>query len=146
MPQLARLLQETKAPMVVAVGDVVSRETLVAGIPVDVRIVDMMTLRRSIDSTNYPSRRVFKVKNPAGVIAMEAWNVIKEALRAKDAVVWVDGEEDLLTLPCVLESPDGAIVLYGQPREGLVVVRSSREKKREVRALLDRMAREEVAG
>ena len=131
--------------MVVAVGDVVSRETLVANIPVDVRVVDMMTLRKSIESTAYPSKRVFKARNPAGVITMGAWNVIREAIRAGDCVVWVDGEEDLLTLPCVLECPDGSAVLYGQPREGLVVVRASQEKKREVRSFLDRMVREEVA-
>lgn len=129
----------------VAVGDVVSRETLRAGIPVDVRIVDMMTLRKSVESTGYPSKNIFKARNPAGVITMGAWSVIKEAFRTRDAVVWVEGEEDLLTLPCVLESPDDSIVLYGQPREGLVVVRSSREKKSEVRMLLDRMVREEVA-
>ncbi len=131
--------------MVVAVGDVVSRETLLAKIPVDVRIVDMMTLRKSTESTEYPSKRVFKARNPAGVITMGAWSVVREALSARNAVVWVEGEEDLLTLPCVLESPDHSIVLYGQPREGLVVVRSSREKKSEVRALLERMVREEVA-
>ncbi len=131
--------------MVVAVGDVVSRETLLARIPVDVRVVDMITLRKSTESTEYPSKRVYKTRNPAGVITMAAWNVIKDAVKAKDCVVVVDGEEDLLTLPCVLESPDNSIVLYGQPREGLVVVRASREKKGEVRALLDRMVREEVA-
>ena len=131
--------------MAVAVGDVVSRETLLAKIPVDVRIVDMMTLRKSIESTEYPSKRVFKARNPPGVITMGAWNVIREALRVRDAVVWVEGEEDLLTLPCILESPDDSVILYGQPREGLVLVRASREKKGEVRALLDRMIREEVA-
>ncbi len=144
MPKLGQLLQESRPPLVVAVGDVVSRETLLARIPVDVRIIDMMTLRKSIESTEYLSKNVFKARNPAGVITMGAWNVIKDALGAGDAVVWVEGEEDLLTLPCVLESPDNSIILYGQPREGLVVVRSSREKKREVRRLLDRMAREEL--
>ena len=131
--------------MAVAVGDVVSRETLLAKIPVDVRIVDMMTLRKSIESTEYPSKKIFKARNPAGVITMGAWNVIREALRVRDAVVWVEGEEDLLTLPCILESPDDSVILYGQPREGLVLVRASREKKGEVRALLDRVIREEVA-
>ncbi len=145
MPKLRQLLQESRVPLVVAVGDVVSTETLLAGIPVDVRIVDMMTLRKSVGPAEYPSKTVFRARNPAGVITMRAWDVIREALKARDAVVWVEGEEDLLTLPCVLESPDGSVILYGQPREGLVVVRSSREKKREVRALLDGMAREEVA-
>src|SRR2546425_9344236 len=63
MPKLGRLLQESRVPMAVAVGDAVSRETLLAKIPVDVRIVDMMTLRKSIESTEYPSKRVFKARN-----------------------------------------------------------------------------------
>jgi GTP-dependent dephospho-CoA kinase len=144
MPKLARLVQTVRPPMIVAVGDVVSRETVVAKIPVNLRIVDMKTLRKSTVSTAYAARRSFRTSNPAGVISMGAWDIIKEALKTGDALVVVEGEEDLLALPCVLESPDNSFVLYGQPNEGLVVVESSKEKKSEVKAILDNMVREEI--
>ena len=33
----------------------------------------------------------------------------------------VDGEEDLAVIPLVIAAPDGAIVLYGQPHQGVVL-------------------------
>src|SRR5712692_9504783 len=47
IPQLERMILETKPPRVVAVGDVVSRETLKAGVRVDLRIVDNRSMRTS---------------------------------------------------------------------------------------------------
>jgi uncharacterized protein (UPF0218 family) len=35
----------------------------------------------------------------------------------------VDGEEDLAVLPCLLNSPKDAFILYGQPNEGVVLVK-----------------------
>ena len=72
----------------------------------------------------------------------EAWDAIREALRDREALILVDGEEDLLAIPAVLESPDNALVIYGQPSEGLVVVTASAEKKSEVRKIVDRMTEE----
>ena len=36
--------------------------------------------------------------------------------------ITVNGEEDLLVLPVCIHAPDNAIVMYGQPNEGLVLV------------------------
>jgi len=54
----------------------------------------------------------------------------------------VEGEEDLLAIPAILESPDKAIIVYGQPSEGLVVVTASPDIKREVREMMNRMSEE----
>jgi hypothetical protein len=46
----------------------------------------------------------------------------------------VQGEEDLLALPVLAYYPEDAVLFYGQPNEGLVVVSSkkAREKAREI--------------
>jgi uncharacterized protein (UPF0218 family) len=76
---------------------------------------------------------------------MDAWDTIRKALRESlESVILVDGEEDLLTLPCVVESPDNGFVIYGQPSKGIVVVTTSPIVKKEVSSLLDQMSREEV--
>jgi uncharacterized protein (UPF0218 family) len=51
----------------------------------------------------------------------------------------VEGEEDLLTLIAVLYAPKNALVLYGQPHEGLVAVRITSEKKAQAERILKEM-------
>jgi GTP-dependent dephospho-CoA kinase len=142
MPKLRTLIQQSRPPKVTTVGDVVSRETLTSGIQVNLRIVDQMTLRRSISPMEIGAERTYKVRNPAGVITKEAWNAIKDALEHNEAVIFVDGEEDLLAIPAILESPDKAFIIYGQPSQGLVVVTASPVLKSEVREMMSRMTKE----
>jgi uncharacterized protein (UPF0218 family) len=142
MPRLKMLVQQSKPSKVTTVGDVVSRETLEAGIQVNLRILDQMTLRKRISPIEIRAERTYKVRNPAGIITKEAWDTIREALKDREALILVDGEEDLLAIPAVLESPDNALVVYGQPSEGLVVVTASLEKKSEVRKIVNQMTEE----
>ena len=51
----------------------------------------------------------------------------------------VNGEEDLLVIPACIHAPANAVVLYGQPGRGLVVVPVSDEIKTRMQALLDMM-------
>src|SRR5947199_7555867 len=142
MPKLKVLVQQTKPPKVTTVGDVVSRETLATGLQVNQKIIDKMTLRKRIRPIEIKAKRTYKVRNPPGVITKEAWDTIKKALQDREAVIFVEGEEDLLAIPAILESPDNAIVVYGQPSEGLVVVTASPDIKREVREMMNRMTQE----
>jgi GTP-dependent dephospho-CoA kinase len=142
MPKLKILVQRNNPSKVTTVGDVVSRETLAAGIQVSLRIVDQMTLRKRLGPVKIKAERTYRVRNPAGVITIEAWDTIKEALEDMESVIFVDGEEDLLAIPAILESPDNAMIVYGQPSQGIVVVTSSPDVKEEVRKMMDRMTKE----
>ena len=142
MPKLKILVQERKPPKVITVGDIVTRESLKARIPVSLKLVDQMTLRKVLDHFEIKTERTYRVRNPAGVITQEAWDTIKEALRQRDAVIFVDGEEDLLAIPTIIESPENSFVVYGQPSEGLVVVTATVTTKAEVKQMVDRMTKE----
>ncbi|HUR25411.1 MAG TPA: DUF359 domain-containing protein, partial [Candidatus Thermoplasmatota archaeon] len=74
----------------------------------------------------------------------EAWDAIRLGLQHEEGPVRivVEGEEDLLGIPCFLEAPPGAIVLYGMPNQGVVVVRVDAAFKAKVAALLARFTRE----
>ena len=144
MPELKKLLSQTHPNRVTAVGDVVSRETLAAGIHVDLRIIDRISMRKPTAQFNVKAEKTYHVTNPPGVITMGSWEVVKRAMRERDALILVDGEEDLLSLPCIVESPDDGIVLYGQPSQGLIVVATTSEIKREASQILDRMTKEEA--
>jgi uncharacterized protein (UPF0218 family) len=144
MPKLKQLVKEQHPVRATAVGDVVSRETLVAGIPVDLRIIDHISMRKPSASFKIKARKTYNVKNPPGVITQESLDVIRQAMKEADVLILVDGEEDLLTLPCIVESPDNSLILYGQPSEGLVVVTASPNVKKEAGQILSRMLREET--
>jgi uncharacterized protein (UPF0218 family) len=144
MSALNSIISQTQPRRITAVGDVVSRETLVAGITVNLRILDHISMRRPTAAFNLKVSRTYRVKNPAGVITLEAWETIKKAMKDNEALIVVEGEEDLLALPCIVESPDNCLVLYGQPSKGLVVVDTNSKVKDEASLILSRMTREQT--
>jgi GTP-dependent dephospho-CoA kinase len=143
IPELRSIVQRNAPRRVTAVGDVVSRETLAGGIPVDLRIVDHVSMRRPTASFIINSRKTYHVKNPPGIITQESWQAIRQAMKEREVVIYVEGEEDLLTLPCIAESPPNSLVLYGQPSQGLVVVTTSPSSKKKASEILGRMTREQ---
>jgi len=125
----------------ISVGDRVSRNIIEKGIPLDILIVDNKIMRKPIAPIKVEAEKILRVSNPAGTLTEKAWQVIKEAIEYRGRVkVLVEGEEDLLTLVAVLTAPDNSMVVYGQPREGIVVINVTERTKREIREIVDRMA------
>ena len=80
-----------------------------------------------------------KIKSGPGFISSVAVTAIKEALtRTTKQVVLVNGEEDLLVLPVIVHASPDMHILYGQPDEGMVLVRPTEEMKRNASGLLQR--------
>lgn len=122
---------------IITVGDVVSAEARAAGIKVNLGVIDGRTMRRDYDKKqSLGPTSTFHVKNPAGTITEAAWRAVTDGMKKSNATIFVDGEEDLLTLPAVMEAPEGAIVVYGQPSEGIVVVTVTSEKKAELNRIV----------
>ncbi len=129
----------------ISVGDVTTFHLLEAGIFPDICIVDNRTKREPV-ATHMSARNMDKiyeevsVDNPAGIITDELIRTLCEAFASKKLIrIFVRGEEDLATLPVILLAPLGAVVLYGQPDEGVVLVKVTKEKKRELRALFEKL-------
>src|SRR5437667_12844524 len=102
-------------------------------------------MRRPTAAFNLKVKKTYHVKNPAGVITLEAWETIKRAMKDEEALIVVEGEEDLLALPCIVESPNNSLVLYGQPSKGLVGVDTNTTVRNEASLILSRMTREETS-
>jgi uncharacterized protein (UPF0218 family) len=143
MRQLKEIVDREKPSRVIAVGDTVSRNLHVHGINAQLSITDSRSLRRRIPPVVLETRKVvLHVRNPRGTITDRAMSMVREALLSEDHThIVVDGEEDLLTLAAVLFAPDKAFVVYGQPHEGVVVVKATAEKKAEAKKLLESMKR-----
>jgi uncharacterized protein (UPF0218 family) len=127
---------------VFAVGDVVTRELLRIGVIPTLAVIDQRSMRLPCeDIPPYQSHRLF-VRNPAGVITDELIECIDQALRIEPSVIVVAGEEDLAVIPVVLAAPEGGILLYGQPQQGVVLREITPEARKEAAALLSHFIRE----
>ena len=81
---------------------------------------------------------VLHAENPPGVLTPSLQLAVAEAASLEQpVVVVVDGEEDLAPLFIHLHVPLHAVVLYGQPRTGVVVQPSSLATKMRCRRLLE---------
>ncbi len=134
------LAEKEKPPMIVSVGDSVSRNLHRYKLEPHLSITDNHNLRKRVKAQSFPGKRVVLINNPMGTITQQAVCAIKEALSSKDPVhLIVDGEEDLLTLIAVVYAPKKVFVVYGQPREGLVLVKVDAKKKAEARHIWKKM-------
>lgn len=132
----------TAAPFVVAVGDRVT-ETLqeTTGRSPDVFVVDGMERRSAREVPRIAHASTVEAKNPAGRITRAALGAMKRAFAGeKPVMVLIEGEEDLLTIPAVIDAPLGAVVFYGQPLEGVVAVEVDARSKASAREILRQMS------
>jgi uncharacterized protein (UPF0218 family) len=122
--------------MIIAVGDMVTRNLLIAGITPDVAVIDGITMRSPCRETPLLRSPRTDVTNPPGMLTDDLITALKDAVAAPPALIYVDGEEDLAVIPAVLAAPEGAVVLYGQPCEGVVALLVDDERKKKAEWLL----------
>jgi GTP-dependent dephospho-CoA kinase len=136
--RISFILKDVKK--IIAVGDATTERLTSFGIIPDVAVIDGKERRQTRDMPDsYPAKEM-RCKNPAGVISRCAIELLKTALIEKQPVrVLVEGEEDMLALPLFVLSPIDAAILYGQPLEGLVVVKMTEVKRKQAKDLMDRI-------
>jgi len=125
----------------ITVGDIVSTSLVEMGFKPQLCIVDGRTMRKPMPVAEClkKGRRIFRLENPPGTISGESWRVIREAVSSPGSTVIVEGEEDLLTLVAVKSAPEGSLVLYGQPGEGVVAIRVGESSRKMVSEIIGTM-------
>ena len=82
---------------------------------------------------------------PPAEITVDAWQAIRTSIKSiskgQKVHIKIDGEEDLLVLPFIVELPLEAQIVYGQPNQGAVVRVVDSNAKSHSAAFLDRMHR-----
>ena len=135
-------LNNNKPVCLASVGDFVSYNILAADVHPDIVVVDHKIMRKSIDPIEF-EREYVNVPNPAGTINAQAQTVLYQAAKkCKHLAVIVDGEEDLLVLPLMAFMPNDSIIIYGQPREGMVVITLTDERRAWAKNFMKKMHRE----
>ncbi len=143
--ELLRLLKGKEH--IVSVGDQVTYTLLKHNIEPIFCIVDFKIKRNRYSDDikdkiqSFGKKRVM-IKNPPGCISSDLWDTVEAAfdnLEKNSLRIEVDGEEDLAALPAILLAPRDVTIIYGLPNKGVVVVKTSKENKRKVKEILDKM-------
>ncbi len=126
--------------LVITVGDATTDKLIELGITPSIQIVDGLEKRAKRTPPSVKVTTNLTCNNPAAQITQESMDAIKLAFSSPKPVrITVIGEEDLLVLPvCVLAAED-SIVMYGQPNEGLVIVKITSEIKNKAQSIIDLM-------
>jgi len=140
MEKLKNIINKDMPPLLISVGDLVSQNLAEINMFSRLAIIDNRIMRRQIQPISLTADRTIYIKNPPGTITDEAIISIQEAIASNCRVkIVVDGEEDLLTLVAALHAPENAIIIYGQPFEGVVIVKATKQKKKEIIDILKGM-------
>ena len=140
MAKMKELVEKEKPPKIISVGDIVSRNLHKYSIHPQLTIIDNISMREQKMPQEAEVEKTVYVDNPQATITQEAIAAIKQALEGDEHThIVVKGEEDLLTLIAVLYAPINAVVVYGQPNFGIVVVKVTSQKKAQAQEYLNAM-------
>jgi len=125
----------------IAVGDVSVQTLLMLDIVPDVALVDGYTQREALDEALLVSHDsfdfVFHADNPAGQLTPSLFESIQHAIQSEgSSLIQVNGEEDLAPIVLHLLLPLESVVIYGQPKRGVVVQIVTTQTKERCRFLL----------
>jgi uncharacterized protein (UPF0218 family) len=138
--RIKSMIESEKPSAIISVGDTVSKNLVENGVIPKLAIVDNRVMRKKSKSVKVPAEKIITATNPAGTITEDAIAAIKEAIECCSNVkILVNGEEDLLTLIAVSYAPENSFVIYGQPYQGVVIIKVTKEKRREIAEILKAM-------
>jgi len=129
-----------KTPLIISVGDATTETLLSLGIVPSIQIVDGKEGRERRQLPEKGHAAEIKCTNPAGGISADAIGAVKKALSSEKPVrITVDGEEDLMGAVVLALAPNGSVMFYGQPLEGLVAVRINEESRNKFGEVINRI-------
>ena len=125
---------------IITVGDRTTEKMIDFDLIPSLQIVDGIEKREKREPPKLVNATEITVDNPPAEITSQSIDVIKKALSMESPVrILVTGEEDLLVLPVCIHAPENSVVMYGQPNEGLVLVKITSEIRNKAQSLLDLM-------
>ncbi|MDO8269061.1 MAG: pantetheine-phosphate adenylyltransferase [Candidatus Levybacteria bacterium] len=139
--KIAQNLEDSKLNLenkfVIAIGDIVTANSIKSGLKPNIAIFDLMTKRKIIvekSILNLLPTPEYNFPNKQGTIntntALQIQKIINKSIfSGKKVGIQINGEEDLLTLPAILFAPLNAVILYGIKDIGMVIVKVTEHKK-----------------
>ncbi|HOX30500.1 MAG TPA: DUF359 domain-containing protein [Candidatus Paceibacterota bacterium] len=125
--QYNKFIKEKKYRLIITVGDYCSFH-----LRSDIKIFDRKVQRKNFEHKMLCAE---SITNKPGTIQKESWNAIKKAF-GKRTNLCVDGEEDLLVIPAVLQAKDNDLIVYGLPNQGICLLEVTPALKKQFRTFL----------
>ena len=145
-PDFEDAIDEIKSSkFLISVGDETFKNLTEYELYPNIGIIDNLIQRKNHTHDVIRADHILKADNPAGYITDDLWETIGQALELSDNgecyVIEVAGEEDLAVLPCIIMANPETTILYGQPNEGLVLLKVS-DVKNKAQRLIDGFIKE----
>lgn len=125
--QYNKFIKEKKYHSIITVGDYCSLH-----LKSDIKIFDRKVQRKDF-SHDFTCAEI--IANAPGTIQKTAWPAVKKAIKQKSNIC-VDGEEDLLAIPAVLEAKNRDLIVYGLPNKGICLLEVTPALKQQFRTFL----------
>ena len=127
-PDFEDAIDEIKSSeFLISVGDATFSNLTKYELYPNIGIIDNFIQRKNHTHEIIRADHILKAENPAGCLTEDLWETIGETLELSSNgecyVIEVVGEEDLAVLPCILMANPETTILYGQPNEGLVLLK-----------------------
>ena len=125
---------------IITVGDRTTEKMIDFDLIPSLQITDSKEKREKREPPKLANATELTVDNPAAEITPQSIENIKKAFTMSPPVrLNVNGEEALLVIPVCIHAPENAVVMYGQPNEGLVIIKVTPEIRNKTQTLLDSM-------
>lgn len=124
------MIKSIKPLKIIVIGDFSSKVLKERGIAANVYVIDNKIMRKKVKEIKFKGYKKIRAVNPAGMITVNAFEALRDAIANDKVAVIIDGEEDLLTLIAIILAPNGSLIIYGQPNEGNVLVYVNDERKK----------------
>jgi uncharacterized protein (UPF0218 family) len=132
-----------KEKFTITVGDYCSLQALKEFVP-DLIIYDGKIKRKASPEVTKEIEKTkcktIEVENKAGTISDETWIAIELALK-EPSKIKVNGEEDLLVIPCIDLAKETSVIYYGQPDNGVVRIEVNKTIKEKIKKIINEMER-----
>ncbi|MBY9005724.1 MAG: DUF359 domain-containing protein [Candidatus Lokiarchaeota archaeon] len=159
IPRVVKFLKGISSEFnIFIVGDIVTQDFLSDDFLktlVKICIIDGKTKREKI-IINFEGifDKIIEFKNPVGIIHKDSWSIIRQSINSekKTLIKIIEGEEDLLVIPLVMEilvkKKVKNFIIYGQPPitdskikidEGIVLVEVTKKIKKKISNIIKTM-------
>ncbi|MDH5533642.1 MAG: pantetheine-phosphate adenylyltransferase [Candidatus Pacebacteria bacterium] len=126
-----------KDTTVAVVGDFALNTFIEKNWTYTIGVYDNLSQRKPFESENLKNINPdIEINNPAGTISKESLDILNKLDFTKHKNILVNGEEDLITVSLILTMPLDSLVYYGQPGEGMVLLKVTEELKEKILKLL----------
>lgn len=134
---ITKLAKHKKKTIVAVIGDYALNQFIEKKWTYNVGVFDKLTQREPFVTKHLDKIEPdIKIVNPPGLITVDAIKKTNQIIFKNKTHIFVDGEEDLVTVALILAMPLESLIYYGQPNEGMVVLKVTEELKEKISKLL----------